>query len=481
MKKNFLQDVIPPTQKRSIRDIPLPNNKRHKKAEDVEINNEKESLKEEGEFYTNFQKPVSSDVRPKNNFNQDVKIHQEKIERPTPPPTPPSDYDNHVDDFDFGHRPSKRKWFYVVGVLVLLIGFLILNNPKAEVVLYPKIENVFIQKEYDIYDKTLKEEVSGLGYKIMKIEKEATVNVEASGTEEVSEKASGTIKIINNYSEKEQKLVENTRFETEKGLVYRISESVTVPGYTENNGQITPGEVEAQVFADETGEKYNIGNTKFTIPGFKGFPQYEKMYAESVTDITGGFVGEKKVVSESDKEVALENLKKNIQSQIQEEKNNTSDEFVIVFKSDETNYSKLTENDIKDGVQLKLIGSIDAYVFPVKEIARYVANIETPNSSEGEVIISNKDEINFSIKEVLVEGLDGEGVPVEKLEVDGELKLEWIIDTDSIISQITGKNKSELTNIISGNKNIVKAESKIKPMWRNTFPKESKIEVIIQK
>jgi hypothetical protein len=274
MKKKPMQDVIPPNSKRSIRDIPLPGSEKKQK-----------------------QTAPPTATR---------KVADERPPEPVEPPTPPKPPAENFDDFTFEEKPKgKKKWIIVVLIILLIgIGWFI-NRSKAEVLVFPKVENTFVQDTFEIADKNSEEVGDKLGYKLLTLEKEASTLVKPSGEEEVSQKASGMIRIFNDYSENGQKLVQRTRFESEDGLVYRIAESITVPGYTDDG----PGEIEVEVFADEAGEKYNIENTEFTIPGFKGLPQFDSMYAESVSDMTGGFVGIRKVVSEEDKSAALDSLK----------------------------------------------------------------------------------------------------------------------------------------------------------------------------
>lgn len=94
-----------------------------------------------------------------------------------------------------------------------------------------------------------------------------------------SPRAQGTLKISNNYNSEAQTLVASTRFEAPGGKIYRIQESISVPGN---------GSVEAKVVADGTGESYNLSEGTLTIPGFKGTDKYEKFSATIAGAITGG-------------------------------------------------------------------------------------------------------------------------------------------------------------------------------------------------
>lgn len=466
MKKNYLQDVIPPNQKRSIRDIPLPNSKEQKKT----IHPVESPLEEEK----------------KNNKIEDVRPKSEPIYTPPVSPTPPSppEEDEHT-EYLFSEKPKKKKkskkLIYIIILLLIIFAGWFLNRSKAEVIVYAKSENTFAQNEFNISDKNLSDSTNDLGYKILRIEKEVDTVVEPTGEQEVSQKASGMIKILNEYSAEGQRLVENTRFESKNGKIYRIAESTTVPGYKEIDGKIVAGEIEVEVFADEAGDKYNSEKTTFSIPGFEGFPQYESMWAESVSDITGGFIGVKKIVSEDSKAKSLENLKNEAKKQIMEEINNSNEEFTIVFDEEDINYSKLTENDSDKGVDLKITASVDAYVFNSKELARKITDENIVNAAEGDVMISNKDNISFKIIKQEIENEDGETTTEEKLSVEGNVEISWIIDAELIKSELSGHKRNEFGNIISNQSGVSKAEVSLSPFWKNTFPKESKIEILIQK
>jgi hypothetical protein len=115
----------------------------------------------------------------------------------------------------------------------------------------------------------------------------------ATGRRQVERKAGGTITVYNSYSSDPQPLVEQTRFMTPDGKIFRLTKTITVPGAKIIEGKIVPSSIDTAVIADQAGPDYNIGPVKlFTIPGFKGTPKYQSFYAESKVDMTGGFIGE---------------------------------------------------------------------------------------------------------------------------------------------------------------------------------------------
>lgn len=135
----------------------------------------------------------------------------------------------------------------------------------------------------------------------------------ASGSKDVSTAATGVLTIYNAYSSSPQPLVASTRFITSDGKVYRLTQSVTVPGAKIVEGKIVPSTIDAEARADKPGEAHNIGPTPYlSIPGFKGTPKYEGFYAEARSGMQGGFVGRAAVPTSSDiekgKAVVVERL-----------------------------------------------------------------------------------------------------------------------------------------------------------------------------
>ena len=150
-----------------------------------------------------------------------------------------------------------RIWALVVISIFSLTGAVFYVFSSAEVVIIPRVaeadfNNDFKAKKYN--GSTFSE--TTLGYNIYHVEKLGTKNLDADGDKLVQRKSSGIIIIYNKFSDSTQKLIKNTRFETPDGLIYRIDQSVVIPGRTTVSGKITPGSVEAKVYGDEPGVKY---------------------------------------------------------------------------------------------------------------------------------------------------------------------------------------------------------------------------------
>ncbi|MFH1225774.1 MAG: hypothetical protein V1684_00605 [bacterium] len=101
---------------------------------------------------------------------------------------------------------------------------------------------------------------------------------QATSNKNIEAQATGQATIVNNYS-KDQPLVATTRLLTADGVLFRLSKKVNVPA---------GGKVLVEIYADQPGQKGEIGPTRFTIPGlWEGLK--DKIYAESAQPMTGGF------------------------------------------------------------------------------------------------------------------------------------------------------------------------------------------------
>lgn len=446
-----MQDVIPPNQKRSIRDIPLPRSRRGNS--DIKINNEEEFFQEKS-----FGKIDTKNIPPDTDYEENSYYDEEK--------------------------PKKyfKKILFLFFSFFVIFSLLFFLRTKAEVTIMPKKETSNISGIFEIKEKNQNTDSNTLVYdKIFEIEKQSSITAESSGEEEVKQKASGIIKIYNEYSKENQNLVKNTRFEAKNGLIFRVANSVEIPGYKEENGKIIPGEEEAEIFADEEGEKYNLLKTKFTIPGFQKYPdRYQKIYAESTTDITGGFIGKKYIVSEEDKNSALEKLKQDIKEQMIKEVKNSDGNFFIIFDESKINYSNLVEENSENKVNLKISANVDAYAFNLKDFSKFFVKNLIVGSPEGEVIITNLDEIKFSL--ITIKPEDENLTNKLSLSVEGNMNFEWVIDTEVLAQELSGKNRTELRSILENKIAISKAEFELSPMWSKKFPRNpSKIKFTINK
>jgi hypothetical protein len=251
--KKVVQDIVP-SNKRSIRSIPL-------RREQVEENDEIVDTAEE------------------------TPIVIKKRKSPRKAEKPPK-------------KVSGVKTLITFIIIVVCIGViataLSLLYTKAVVTIRAKVVPINIDGSF-IAKKDIISDVN-LSYQVVTATDEVSKTVPATDGPLVEVKAKGIATLFNAYSATAQKIIAGTRLSDTNGLIYRTNETVTIPGK-----KINPGSVSVGITADKAGENYNALLSDLTgdfkIVAYKGTDKYATIYARSKSDITGGFAGHKKIIS----------------------------------------------------------------------------------------------------------------------------------------------------------------------------------------
>lgn len=257
-----VQDIVPATH-RSIRDIPV---------------------ERSGPIIPPIQPPPRTKTERFVNLRKIIKDDEEQVETKKPSP----------------RTYRRRTWpFVLVGTIcfVAIVGYLAsLYFSYATFVLAPKSVPLSINSTY--IAKAVSDGV-GLTYQVASVKGSAESIVSATDGAKVSIPATGKIIVYNAHSAQPQRLIAGTRFADDTGRVYRLTNSILVPGYTVSSGSSIPGSITTTVAADQPGQSYNIGKadgvSDFKIVAYKGTSKYETMYGRLASDIAGGFVGIKRL------------------------------------------------------------------------------------------------------------------------------------------------------------------------------------------
>src|SRR3989344_8893526 len=195
MPRNIVQDVLPP-ERRSIRNIPLPSRRIS------DISNSTVEKREEG----------GSDITEENEI--------------APPKRP---------------RITPRFMIWAIAIVCIIGVFFAAASffVSADIHITPKQQKIPLNNTTVTAVKGDGGD-SALSYQVITLTEAKGKEVASSGSEEVSTKATGSIVIYNNFSSSPQKLIKNTRFETPNGLIYRISDAITVPGTSIKDGKVIP-------------------------------------------------------------------------------------------------------------------------------------------------------------------------------------------------------------------------------------------------
>jgi hypothetical protein len=301
-----------------------------------------------------------------------------------------------------------------------------------------------------------------LSYATATISSAATTSVAASGTQKVSRQASGTIVISNAFSTEKQRLIANTRFEAPDGKIYRIHDSVEVPGMSGT----TAGTATAVVYADAPGESYNRGATRFTIPGFKGDPRYEKFHADA-TSIAGGFVGNEPAVAPSDlaaaKTAMEERLKTSVRSSLTAQLPN---DFIIIENSFQYTFSELRQTPDGSGkADLSLTVTVTAAAVRGSDLAAALAAQSVEGYDGSAVAFMDPSQITLTTNDR----------PVGKITiaVSGVSSVVWQYDSAAFKAALVGKSKDSFESIVTSFRPaLTGAEATVRPFWQSTFPSD---------
>jgi hypothetical protein len=262
------------------------------------------------------------------------------------------------------------------------------------------------------------------------------------------------------------------------GKIYRIPDSITVPGLTrDSSGNVVPGTIDVEVIADEPGEDFNTGKVDFTIPGFKDLPQFDGFYAKAVTDISGGFEGVRKVISEEDRESAEAELRETLQQKLtQSAQDQSTDEFSVFVDENLFDFQLLPEKPDGDNVVLKMRGTGQAVAIKSKDLASALAQASlTSFNTTDSILIENKDSLSISVTNIT----EGQGGITASVEVTGNADFIWQTDHNALKKALAGNNRKDLRDVLQDFTSVSRAEAEISPFWKNKFPKNlDKIEII---
>ena len=441
MPKKIIQDVLPP--KRSIRNIPIEEIRESIPAEIKKI-------------------PVRRKAKIVETSEQSEPVRRRIIDEP------------------ITSNSLGRMWVWLLAIVSLFVVIFAVFSmfASASVSISPKKQTLSFNENLTAGKAG---NSSPLQYEVIKISKDGSKEARAGADQKVDTKATGTLIIYNNNANNAvQKLIKNTRFETSDGLIFRITDTVTIPARTLKDGEYLPGSKEVNVVADVSGANYNIGLKDFTLPGFKGDPKFTTVFARSKTNMTGGYSGIIKKVADSvlsETKNDIENdLKNTLRTGLLAE---VPSEFIlyndsIFFSFEMLPQSGATENTVKINEKGTAYGlmlnknSLKKAILQKTQFANESDGIDITNMDKLAFALANKN--NFSIDK-------NDSI---SFSLKGDLDLVWTVDAEKMKQDLVGKPKNSLKTILSSYKSVEGAKVIVKPFWNKSFPgKVEKINITI--
>ncbi len=144
--------------------------------------------------------------------------------------------------------------FFVIAVFIAVFAVYMAFS-RANVTVLSEQQGVEAELIVDVSARPSDDEVLGSVYQLSK---STSQTFNSSSIVTIDMNAEGEVEISSDLY-RDQTLIASTRLMTEDGLLFRIKDTVVVPGF---------GRVRAQVFSDEAGEVGELSEgTEFTIPG----------------------------------------------------------------------------------------------------------------------------------------------------------------------------------------------------------------------
>jgi hypothetical protein len=399
-------------------------------------------------------------------------------------PRPEPDLDLGTIAIKNGNEERRFNYLLFIGVTILIVGGLFgisLLVSKTTLTVYPEYEEPTVNAEFVAYPER---RTGQLSYEIMTLTEEGERQVTANGQEEASEQATGFIEIIKSTPGAER-LIKNTRFRSPDGLIFRIQESVVVPGaVNDGSGSLVPGTIRAEVFAESAGQEYNLAaGTRFDIPGFQEnnlTELYNSIYAENREAFTGGFKGTRFIIN--DNELATEQqslqmeLRDRLLARIDAEK---PADFVTFPGATAITYSSLPTIEYGENlVTIREQAVLQLPLFRTDEFASFIASETIPSYVDEPVRITNLHDLTFAYRDVSTNASVIANETALNFTILGKPQVVWEFDADQLKSDLAGKQLTAITTVLTGHTGIQEAKITGKPFWKRSFP-ENKDDITI--
>lgn len=375
------------------------------------------------------------------------------------------------------NKKSKRFNFIIVGVVILALfgGIIGVNSAltKTTLTITPEIKEQNVNAEFTAYP-TRKEGV--LSYEILSFDVSGEKQVKATGQTHVEEYATGKIEIMKTTVGSER-LINNTRFRSPDGLIFRIKDAVVVPGAVRGaDGNLVPGSISVEVVADKVGSEYNLSSgTRFDVPGFKESnlnELYNAIYAVNNSNFTGGFNGPQFTLDEDDlatSKQALEiELRDKLLSQIDDKK---TAGFIIFPESVAITYSDLpTVKFGEDLVSVRVQATLQVPLFKDSEFASFIAKETITTYDNNPVEIRNIEDLKFLYLDSQTSFENIADFEELSFSIIGKPLIVWSYDPEQIRKDLAGKPFTASRTILPGYPGVKNMRVSGKPFWKNSFP-----------
>jgi hypothetical protein len=310
-----------------------------------------------------------------------------------------------------------------------------------------------------IIDKQLSVPLSDLRIETTELTDNVSIDITAGKPERAVDYARGTVRIFNKEANP-QTFSPKTRIADKQGKIYYLPDSeTTVPAMVND----IAGTRDVLITAADPGPSYNQSSADFVFVGWKEIqsPKYLTQYGQSITEISGGFDGERPAIDSVEAERARFQLQKILQDQLSNRiTKEIPSEWIIIPRSMSYRFSDVSYS-IQSSTKSKatITGTVTAQIAHRYELGELVAR---------GTIHANKD-----VRAITIEQRDS-----NPGYITAHITAERVITTDELFTLLQGKTKKELVDDSTYNGLVSGATTTLHPVWAKVFPKQKSRAII---
>ena len=385
-----------------------------------------------------------------------------------------------------GNKESSRKYIVLSSIAVVLVASIFVLSAvlsKTTLTVYPEFQEPVVNAEFTAYPDRRE---SSLSYEIITIETTGEKQVAASGEEYVETQAKGLLEIVKTTPGTER-LIKNTRFRSPDGLIFRIQESVVVPGAVKDaSGALIPGTIQAEVFADSAGQEYNLAqNTRFDVPGFKESnlnELYGAIYATNPEPIEGGYKGQKFLINDDELSTARQELQLQLRNTLLERIETEKPAGFTTFK----NSIALTFNPLptvsygENLVTIREQAVLQMPLFKESDFAAFLAKETIATYNREPVRIVDTNVLEFSYTDLNTNSSNIANMTSLVFKIVGKPNIVSEFNAEQLQKDLASKSKTSISTVLTAHPGIKSAKVASKPFWKRSFPDNPEDIVIVE-
>jgi hypothetical protein len=380
----------------------------------------------------------------------------------------------------------RKRLFLGIAGLVLLVAFLVWANvfaPGATIVITAKTNQAPVSTTVTLSGATPTNVEKGTVQSMTQtLKKDMSVKFNATGSQDIGEKATGSVTIRNCDYPSGFTLQSGTQFTSGSGVVFVSTASVSVPGFSGTSSSCTlsgssSGKGTVTVRAANSGESSNLAATEYIIDPAK-ITEGSKVDAQG-SNMTGGTTKMATVVSESDiqkatealNSLATDDVKKTITAQFKNGEVVINDSYTVERATPVSSPAQGAEAT----AQATLTSSV---TFTISGIAKSDVELFIKNSLNKQISGEKNQRIySTGLDKVVLAGYNKTG-DTATVNISAKGQVGPKIDTDAVKQQAKGKKTGEVQAQLTTISGVDSVRVNFSYFWVTTIPNDiTKVDV----